>query len=149
MRYNCEFPFSGYYTKYFYSKEGRYRIIINKGPNAIYMNFARYLMCVHLGRILDESEQVHHKDENRTNDVIDNLEILSDVDHGKIHHGEKEFVDLTCCNCMKRFTRQKKNHTSAMKREARVFCSHSCNAIFRNSTKSKIEISFKRSGVLL
>ena len=40
----------------------------------------------HLGRKLLSSEIVHHKDEDSTNDAIDNLEILTRAEHASLHH---------------------------------------------------------------
>ena len=39
--------------------------------------YARYLMSVKLGRYLTADEEVDHIDEHKTNDTIDNLQILS------------------------------------------------------------------------
>lgn len=45
----------------------------------------RYLMQEHLGRLLTADEIVHHKDENKLNNVIENLEVMSRADHLKLH----------------------------------------------------------------
>lgn len=39
-----------------------------------------------LGRTLQQGEVVHHKDENRTNNAPDNLEVMSQREH-RAHHG--------------------------------------------------------------
>jgi len=46
----------------------------------------RLIMENHLGRKLLASEIVHHKDENRLNNSIDNLEIMTRSEHIKHHH---------------------------------------------------------------
>ena len=46
----------------------------------------RLVMEAHIGRLLTETERVHHKDENRSNNVIDNLELCdSQSEHMKLH----------------------------------------------------------------
>jgi len=45
----------------------------------------RYIMEKHIGRYLDKTEVVHHKDRNRYNNNIENLELLKLSDHSKIH----------------------------------------------------------------
>lgn len=40
-----------------------------------------------LGRSLLSSEHVHHKDGNRANNALSNLEVLTRSQHGKEHHG--------------------------------------------------------------
>ena len=46
----------------------------------------RYLMEVKLGRKLKSTEIVHHKDFNKLNNNINNLEILTREEHNKIHN---------------------------------------------------------------
>lgn len=46
----------------------------------------RYLMEIKLGRKLKSSEIVHHKDFNKLNNNIDNLEIVNRTKHNKIHN---------------------------------------------------------------
>lgn len=45
----------------------------------------RYVMEQHLGRKLSRNEIVHHKDRNRSNNDISNLELMSISEHGKRH----------------------------------------------------------------
>ena len=45
----------------------------------------RYVMECHLGRKLSRNEVVHHKDGNKRNNNIDNLELVSRRDHSKMH----------------------------------------------------------------
>lgn len=47
----------------------------------------RLIMAEHLGRPLLRSEIVHHKDEDDTNNYIDNLELMSSQSlHASLHH---------------------------------------------------------------
>ncbi|MFN8296773.1 MAG: HNH endonuclease [Chitinophagales bacterium] len=45
----------------------------------------RYLKSLEIGRWLSSEEIVHHKDENKLNNDLNNLEILSRKDHNKYH----------------------------------------------------------------
>jgi len=42
-------------------------------------------MEIHLGRMLETSECVHHKDGDKLNGVIGNLKVMSTSDHTKLH----------------------------------------------------------------
>jgi len=44
----------------------------------------RAVMCPPYGFDLDSSQEVHHKDSSPFNNMRDNLEIMSSVQHGKI-----------------------------------------------------------------
>lgn len=45
----------------------------------------RLVMERHIGRKLDRTEQVHHKNHNKTDNRIDNLEIIGIKEHSRIH----------------------------------------------------------------
>lgn len=46
----------------------------------------RLIVETHLGRTLEEWEDVHHIDHNKLNNDINNLMVLSKSDHTKLHH---------------------------------------------------------------
>ncbi|OJD66230.1 hypothetical protein BAU26_10125 [Bacillus sp. N35-10-4] len=52
----------------------------------------RYIMSLHLGRPLEDWEVVHHKDHNKQNNEISNLEVMSLADHTRLHNEEKEII---------------------------------------------------------
>jgi len=39
----------------------------------------------HIGRHIKKDEVVHHKDENPLNNSIENLELISNISHKKLH----------------------------------------------------------------
>lgn len=55
---------------------------------------SRVVMAEYLGRTLDEKEIVHHKDENKTNDKIENLKIVTRKVHQREHHGYHRFFKV-------------------------------------------------------
>jgi len=57
--------------------------VVGKPRNLIKLH--RYLMEVKIGRPLMATEIVHHKDEDKLNNCIDNLQIVSRSEHNKIH----------------------------------------------------------------
>lgn len=67
----------------------------------------RYVMEVALGRVLTTDEHVHHKDGNKHNNDIGNLELLTASEHAKHHGSDKQaaVVVLQCDNCGVHFTR--------------------------------------------
>lgn len=59
--------------------------IKNKGYQHDQIKLHRYLMQIKLGRKLKSTEIVHHIDENKLNNDIDNLMIVTRSEHNKIH----------------------------------------------------------------
>lgn len=64
----------------------------------------RLVMEQHIGRPLHPGEIVHHKDKNKQNNSIDNLQIVTASEHAKIHYPDGRIKDwsvgaICCINC--------------------------------------------------
>lgn len=82
----------------------------------------------HLGRVLEDWEVVHHKDGNKLNNDISNLEVLSQQEHARIHSSKgRTYITLVCPECGKEFVRELRQ---AYKGNKRCFCSRKCNGKF-------------------
>jgi hypothetical protein len=111
-------------------------------PNATkdgYVLYHRIVMENHLGRLLSSNEVVHHKDGNKKNNVIDNLEVLSMSEHSKLHKSRigRRIVRLKCPQCGKEFTRYE-NQTHLVKPSFLncTFCSRSCSGKFSQEVRN-------------
>jgi hypothetical protein len=58
-------------------------------PFVNYMLEHRYIMSEHLKRPLNSKEVIHHIDENRSNNKLSNLLLLSISEHTKLHFFKK------------------------------------------------------------
>ena len=63
-----------------------YYYITHNGKQVMYH---RLLMAQHLGRELTADEVVHHKDRNRKNNKLDNLQLMTKVEHSSLHASER------------------------------------------------------------
>ena len=61
----------------------KYEFIVT--PDGRRTRVHRYLMEIHLGRKLLTTEHVHHIDGNGLNNSIDNLVVLTDSEHHRLH----------------------------------------------------------------
>lgn len=90
----------------------------------------REVMEAHLGRALRSNEHVHHKDGNRSNNELSNLEVLSPSEHAKRHACGPEYVDLTCIRCDREFTRLARYERGNRKQGKRgPYCGKRCSRL--------------------
>lgn len=70
------------------------------GGELVYVH--RHVMEQHLGRKLDTSEHVHHRNGNKRDNRLENLEVISAADHARLHGRtwrENLWADRTCHGC--------------------------------------------------
>jgi hypothetical protein len=107
--------------------------LAHKGNGVVY--YHRHLVSLREGRWLEKSEHIHHKDGNRSNNSLDNLELTSNTQHGLTHHG---IPNKPCCVCGKSFKPDNSKRTC---------CSRSCADLkrrkFNPSKEALAEIIWK------
>lgn len=90
----------------------------------------RVLMENKLGRLLGPDEVVHHKDEDKTNDALENLELHTRAEHARMHTHGREIVNSIglICRCGQSFMLKPGEFRKRQKRRGSdtIFCSRSC-----------------------
>lgn len=82
-----------------------------------------------MGRLLLPGELVHHRDEDKTNNDISNLEVKTRAQHSREHQIERtEYTTAECAMCGGEFTRRTKvyERQRLRNRSGAVTCSRSC-----------------------
>lgn len=109
--------FSEYNCYLITNKENR-KIVVLYNPftqKSKCISYARYLVSIKENRILSSDEQVDHIDEDKTNDDISNLQILSARDNKDKHYrlkGKTRYLKLICPMCNKEFDIEYRNSFS-------------------------------------
>ncbi len=105
-----------------------------------YVLLHRIVMENHLDRLLDDDELVHHRNENKKDNGIENLEVMSVAEHNRHHAQEIAYISLVCANCGIEFSRRA-NQRSSMKGYTDAFCSRSCNGKYQRRKQLSAPVS--------
>jgi ribosomal protein L24E len=101
-------------TGYLYVYEPKHEMANKSGKVYVHRYVAQYGFNIKLTPDLI----VHHKDEDKLNNDLSNLEVMTYEEHGKHHHG-KSHVECICKNCG--------NIKITRPSEILIFCSHRCS----------------------
>ena len=113
-----------------------------KAMNGRYVFEHRIVMENFLGRLLESDEHVHHINENRSDNRVENLQVMKVSDHVKLHNGESKLVKMCCVTCNKVFyilECKHKDFSSNSETRLRKFhaCSRSCQVTFQQKIRFK------------
>jgi hypothetical protein len=110
-------------------KNGDYILIkapkdyIGKKYRELYCYEHHYVWCKYNNISIPVGYVIHHKDGNKLNNTISNLELISKKNHSKLHHKGKDLskdISISCVVCNKIF--EVKIRVS----KKRKFCSRKC-----------------------
>ena len=121
-------PFEGYriYGPYLSKKEQRRMVALVSDKHRTTMSYARYLLSVKLGRRLLESEEADHIDDDKTNDHINNLQILTQKEN--LEKAKPPEIICVCPMCDETFSLSSYLYKKRTRRNVTglVACSSSC-----------------------
>ena len=139
MKFKPEEPFQmfdvGY--EYFNTFVNRYQVALSRtGSNRLPVTMfrSRYRFCVYLGYVLPSYIHVDHKDEDKLNDDIDNLQELKATDNVKKHfdfrrNGQPMEEIYICSECGKEFREDHgiANCRKKMSKSGDLYCTMACS----------------------
>lgn len=126
-------------------KNGKY--ILVKAPDeypgkkyrGMYIYEHRLVWWLKTGNLVPSGHVIHHRDHNKHNNDINNLELISDKEH-KIEHAKDNPVVLCstiCNNCNIRFILPVRSFKSRIKYSNNLYCCRSCQVSAQQKNKRK------------
>lgn len=105
---------------------GRFRVYRPDYPNAYAEGYAlRYHIVWWLaGKTIPEGYELHHINENKTDDVFSNLELITHLDHARLHHPVPTSI---CDHCGNEFCFYRRSD------RIRRFCTQKCYQAHRKT----------------
>ena len=103
-------------------KDGYVGVCIGKGK---YKREHVVIMEKHLGRKLHPWENVHHKNEDKTDNRLENLQLMDAAEHASHHHlgsRKTEYITCRCLGCGKTFERRKRE----VELHPNTYCDRDC-----------------------
>jgi hypothetical protein len=118
------------------NRENRKHVCLVGGEPRSTTSYARYLLSTALGRVLESWEQVDHIDHDKTNDVLENLQILTVRDNSRkeAKHKGKLVAEITCPSCANVFVKRTGITQAVNCYKGRVTC---CSRTCRNEFAAK------------
>lgn len=99
----AEYPFEEYtlYKVYHKKLDRMMAQLVNGNISRTTMSYSRYLMSVHLGRILEKDEHVDHLNNDRTDDRIENFQLLTPEENSEKYHklNPATYTEFICPIC--------------------------------------------------
>jgi hypothetical protein len=103
-----------------------------------YVLHHRVVVENHLGRLLNADEVVHHINDDKKNNSLCNLRVMSKSEHARMHgHKMKLFVILKCPWCGDVFIRERRQTHLVKPPQRYTTCSRSC----RGSLSRALQLS--------
>lgn len=127
-------PFKSLWSKGYLvvNPENRRNVILyNSDLDRTTISYARYLMCVKIGYILGPEYEVDHKDDDKTNDDINNLQILTKEENRikqeyRYMMTQQVCYGYECAWCGTRFILTERQVKMRLKTTNNAYCSRSC-----------------------
>lgn len=118
--------------------------LVPEHPNATkngYVLEHRIIVENHIGRLLKNNEIIHHINENKKDNRIENLEITTPQKHPQKHtEKQKTRYIKKCPMCLEEYKTRKKEQ---------VFCSRHCNGTFLRWKNNNSQEAEKRCALIV
>lgn len=129
MKTELQYPYNTIWNNGYLvtNKENRKTVILyNNRDNRSSVSYARYLMACKLKRFLNDNEHVDHINDDKTDDSLSNLQILTPLENrSKQARNGRVTKDFVCPVCGKSFSLTARRYAN----KSNPTCSRKCGGI--------------------
>lgn len=124
--------------------DGRMRVDVRTKdkPRGTTHQYAKVVLEAHLGRKLTSRETVDHVDEDKTNDSVGNLQVLSLADNAAKSSKRLKAISFNCPHCGSSFELSGKKLSYAISNRKRgksgPFCGRKCSGLYGAQVQNKV-----------
>lgn len=136
MKIDLEYPYSGKWCLGYLvtNKEPRRNVVLfNSHSDRTTVSYARYLMSVHLGRMLEKHEVVDHINNDKMDDRIENYQILTMAENTRKSAKGITYRSFTCPVCSIEFSIE-----ARQSHRENPTCSRSCGSKKSHWSRNKV-----------
>lgn len=147
MKIELEEPFASKWSKGYIvvnSENRRNVVLYNSENDRTTISYARYLMSVKLGYEVPDHLEVDHRDDDKTNDDINNLQLLTPEENKDKENKRRAEITVAkqtviCKNCNCSFEIDTSYYNKKIKAgNSNIFCSVKCRSLFIKPPSQKI-----------
>lgn len=137
-------PFKSLWRKGYISilpNQRKYVSLYNSDNEKTIISYARYLMCVYLGYVLSSDLEVDHINDDKTDDRLENLQVLTAEqnklkEHYRYLMEEQICYGFHCACCETPFLITEREWKKRLHHKVELaFCSRSCANIYHSSAR--------------
>ncbi len=125
-RFDLEYPYNTKWVNGYLviNGEGRKHVCLVGGSKRSTTSYARYLTAVSLKRFLTDDEVVDHIDDDKTNDCLENFQILTVILNNlkEAKRRGRSLAEIRCPACRTVFTRRVGNTQATPSRKGAITC---------------------------
>ena len=125
-----------------HSNGRKYICLYNSNNDRTLISYARYLMSIKIGDFIPTGYEVDHIDNNKLNDSIDNLQIVTkEFNRLKEHYhyvmNEQIILGFNCAWCESPFllTQRQVNQRLSYSKSKLAFCTKECSELYQKQTQ--------------
>ena len=116
-------------------------VVVNDDGSKTSISYPKYLL-IQNGIDVPSGYDVHHKNHDKTDDRLENLEIICHRQHTKNHVVVAEYVEFVCPECgIKAKKRADRVRHNRKQNKAGPFCGRSCAGKYSQKIQMKLRLS--------